>query len=173
MPNRAECFPDLDRKAHGLKPAAIGTIGGLVFVNPDPDCGPLDDALGVLVDHFAHFDLANRFTLVRTAKKIRANWKTVWAAFLEAYHVEETHFDALAFTGDANTQYDAFATAGAVISRLITPAAVPSPSTSLVEATKYWVLMGPLAPGRLLISIYPIVAGVIGLFVVFLDSVDE
>lgn len=84
----------------------IARWGGCLFVNPDPSAGPLEDALGVLVDHFAHFYLSNRFTLVRAAKKVRANWKTVWAAFLEAYHVEETQFDAMEFTGDANSQYD-------------------------------------------------------------------
>lgn len=119
-------FPQVD-ESYTLPEINIARWGGCLFVNPDPDAGPLEDALGVLPQHFAHFDLANRFTLVRTAKKIRANWKTVWAAFLEAYHVEETHFDAMHFTGDVNTQYDAFKTGGTVISRLITPSAVPSP----------------------------------------------
>lgn len=147
-------FPDVD-DSYALPEIRTASWGGCLFVNPDPECGPLEDALGVLVDHFAHFDLANRFTLVRTAKKIRANWKTVWAAFLEAYHVEETHFDALAFTGDANTQYDAFATAGAVISRLITPAAVPSPllqdkvsarEAAVISVRSFAGAFGPEAP---------------------------
>ena len=119
-------FPDVDA-SYRLPEINIDRWGGCLFVNPDPDARPLAESLGALVEHFQHFDLANRYTLVRTAKKIRANWKTVWAAFLEAYHVEETHFDAVAFTGDSNTQYDAFKSGDTVISRLITPAAVPSP----------------------------------------------
>ena len=119
-------FPQVDDD-YRLPEIQVGVWGGCVFVNPDPAAGPLRDALGVLVDHFAHFDLGRRMTLVRTAKKVRANWKTVWAAFLEAYHVDETHFDAVEFTGDGNSQYDCFKQGDSVISRLITPAAVPSP----------------------------------------------
>lgn len=147
-------FPGVD-DSYALPEVPIGRWGGCLFVNPDPNAGPLEDALGVLVDHFAHFDLANRFTLVRTAKKIRANWKTVWAAFLEAYHVEETHFDAMEFTGDANTQYDAFQSEGAIISRLITPAAVPSPllqdkvsarDAAVIAVRSFAAAFGPDAP---------------------------
>jgi len=147
-------FPGVD-SSYALPEIKVARWGGCVFVNPDPSAGPLEDALGVLVEHFAHFELANRFTLVRTAKKIRANWKTVWAAFLEAYHVEETHFDAMHFTGDSNTQYDAFKTEGAVISRLITPAAVPSPllqdkvsarDSAVIAVQSFAAAFGPDAP---------------------------
>ncbi|MGI9324335.1 MAG: aromatic ring-hydroxylating oxygenase subunit alpha [Pseudomonadales bacterium] len=119
-------FPEVDG-AYALPQARLDTWGGCIFVNPDPDAEPLADALGILPEHFAHFKLAQRFTLVKTAKRIRANWKTVWSAFLEAYHVEETHFDAMPFTGDGNTQYDCFRSGDSIISRLITPQAVPSP----------------------------------------------
>jgi hypothetical protein len=60
-------------------------------------------------------------------KKLRANWKVVLEAFLEAYHVVETHSDSLGFTGDANTQYDIYDDGHAHISRSITPLGVPSP----------------------------------------------
>lgn len=119
-------FPQVD-EGFRLPEAQLDTWAGNIFINPDPDAGPLRDALGVLPEHFRHFDLADRYTTVKTAKKIRANWKTVWAAFLEAYHVAETHHDAMSFTGDANTAYDCYDTGAAVISRLITPQAVPSP----------------------------------------------
>ncbi len=119
-------FPGVD-EGYRLPEARLERWGGCIFINPDPAAPPLAEALGVLPRHFAHFDLANRFTLVKTAKKIRANWKTVWGAFLEAYHVEETHFDAMDFTGDGNTRYDCFQTEHAVISRLLTPQGVPSP----------------------------------------------
>lgn len=120
-------FPQVDEE-YRLPEVQIDRWGGCLFINPDPDAGPLDHALGALKDHFAHFDLANRFTLVWTAKKMRANWKNVWAAFLESYHVAETHFDAVDFNGDANTKYDLFDDGHAIISRLITPSAVPSPT---------------------------------------------
>ncbi len=147
-------FPAVD-DSYALPEISIARWCGCLFVNPDPNAGPLEEALGVLPEHFAHFDLSQRFTLVRTAKKIRANWKTVWAAFLEAYHVEETHFDAMAFTGDANTQYDIFKTEGAAISRLITPAAVPSPllndsvsarEAAIIAVQSFAEAFGPDAP---------------------------
>ena len=119
-------FPGVD-DSYALPEARLGTWGGCIFINPDPNAGPLEDALGVLPEHFAHFDLADRFTLVKTAKKVRANWKAVWEAFLEAYHVEETHPEVVPFTGDANTHYACYRTGDTVITRLITPQAVPSP----------------------------------------------
>lgn len=121
-------FPQVNDEEFHLPEARVGTWGGCLFINPDPDCGPLDDALGVLKDQFKHADLGNRFTLAVTAKKMRANWKNVWAAFLESYHVAETHWDAVDFNGDWNTKYDCYDTGGAVISRTVTPAAVPSPT---------------------------------------------
>ena len=33
VPDRAACFPDLDRDALGLRPAAVGVWQGVVFVN--------------------------------------------------------------------------------------------------------------------------------------------
>lgn len=120
-------FPDVD-ESYRLPEARVERWGGCLFINPDRDAGPLSDALGVLTDHFKDFDLSKRFTLAFTQKKIRANWKHTWAAFLESYHVAETHFDAVDFNGDSNTRYDCFDDGKAVISRLITPSAVPSPS---------------------------------------------
>ena len=119
-------FPQVD-DSFSLPQVKLETWGGCIFINPDNNAGPLTDELGVLVEHFEHFDLGKRFTLVKTAKKIRANWKNVWAAFLEAYHVAETHFDAVDFNGDANTKYDIFDNGVTRTGRLITPAAVPSP----------------------------------------------
>ncbi len=120
-------FPYVD-ESYRLPEAKLDTWGGCIFINPDPEAAPLAESLGVLPGHFSHFDLADRFTLAFTTKKIRANWKQVWAAFLEAYHVAETHYDAVNFTGDANTKYDCFDDGKAIISRLITPAGVPSPT---------------------------------------------
>lgn len=121
-------FAEVDDASYALPEIKVGTWGGCVFVNPDPEAGPLEDALGVIPEHFAHFQMENRFTLVRTQKKVRANWKTVWAAFLEAYHVAETHYDAVDFNGDSNTKVDIFDNGTRRVGRLITPSAVPSPS---------------------------------------------
>ena len=150
-------FPQVD-ETYRLPEVKVETWGGCIFINPDPDCGPLSDSLGILTEHFADFDLSNRFTLAVTQKKIRANWKHVWAAFLESYHVAETHFDAVDFNGDVNTKYDCFDDGKTIISRLITPSAVPSPSlndevtareAAIIAAQSFANALGPAAEGTL------------------------
>lgn len=146
-------FPFID-DSFRLPEVLLDRWGGCIFINPDPEAVPLADSLGVLPAHFSHFDLADRFTLAFTQKKIRANWKQVWAAFLEAYHVAETHFDAVDFTGDANTKYDCFDDGKVIVSRLFTPAGVPSPTlgdrvsareAAIITAQSFANAFGPAA----------------------------
>ncbi|QIL74011.1 aromatic ring-hydroxylating dioxygenase subunit alpha (plasmid) [Diaphorobacter sp. HDW4B] len=120
-------FNGISGGSHDLKEVQVAVWEGFIFVNPDPDAAPLKDALGVLPQAFEGRGHAERYTFAHVSKKIRANWKTVLEAFLEAYHVIETHNDAMPFTGDANTSYDIWDTGAGHISRLITPSAVPSP----------------------------------------------
>jgi nitrite reductase/ring-hydroxylating ferredoxin subunit len=120
-------FPNVG-KDYALPEIRIDSWGGNLLVNPDPDCAPLVDALGVLPAHFANFDLAQRFTIARTAKKVKANWKTAWAAFLEAYHLSEIHSDYIDIYADVATKYDIFDSGKAKISRSLTSAAVASPN---------------------------------------------
>ena len=57
---------------------------------------------------FADWDFANRYVEVHIRKRLPANWKASAGAFLEAYHVLETHSQAIYTAGDANAQYDVF-----------------------------------------------------------------
>jgi hypothetical protein len=76
-------------------------------VNFDPDAAPLHDYLGVLPAHFAEFDIEDRYIETHVRKRLPANWKAAAEAFLEAYHVRETH--ASGQLGDeVTTQYDVF-----------------------------------------------------------------
>jgi phenylpropionate dioxygenase-like ring-hydroxylating dioxygenase large terminal subunit len=120
-------FEGVSAKSHGLPEVRVATWEGFIFVNPDPDAPRLEPVLGVLPEAFAGRGHADRYTFAHASKKIRANWKTVLEAFLEAYHVIETHADAAPFTGDANTGYEIWDTGPGHVSRLITPSAVPSP----------------------------------------------
>jgi phenylpropionate dioxygenase-like ring-hydroxylating dioxygenase large terminal subunit len=126
VPSRWD-FPQVTDESFRLPEARIDRWGGHLFINPDPEAGPLSEALGVLQTHFRPIDAADRYTIVFARKKMRGNWKTVMEAFLEAYHVIETHADLMGFTGDASTQYEIWDDGKAHVSRLITPAAVPSP----------------------------------------------
>jgi len=116
-------FPHVDRDEFALPEVKVGTWGGFVFVNMDPQARSLEDHLGDLSGHFERWPLEERYTEAHVAKIIRCNWKVLQEAFMEAFHVVATHPQLLAGIGDANSQYDVFGT----FSRAITPNGTPSP----------------------------------------------
>jgi phenylpropionate dioxygenase-like ring-hydroxylating dioxygenase large terminal subunit len=116
-------FPHVERDAYALPQVRIGTWGGFVFVNLDPDCEPLESFLGDLPQHFERWPLEKRYVEAHVAKRMRCNWKVNQEAFMEAYHVVATHPQLLPGIGDANSQYDAFDS----FSRAITANMTPSP----------------------------------------------
>lgn len=122
-----------DFEGHGaagtfdLRPVQVGVWNGYVFINPDPEAGPLSEALGVLPTLFEGRDHADRYTAVHVSKKVRCNWKTLTEAFLEAYHVLQTHPQVLPYVGDATASYDIWDDGKSHVSRLISPNGVPSP----------------------------------------------
>lgn len=122
-------FPHVTQRNEEFKlpEAKVETWGGFIFINPDLSAAPLESSLGVLPEHFRSWEPENHFTFAHISKRINANWKLVLEAFLEAYHVVETHADAMPFTGDASTQYDIWDDGKSHVSRLITPLGVPSP----------------------------------------------
>lgn len=148
-------FTQVKPEQFRLPEVKVATWGGFIFINPDPDAKPLEHYLGVLPEHFRSWAPEDHFTAVHIRKRVRANWKTTMEAFLEAYHVIETHSDAMPFTGDASTQYDVWDDGDGHVSRLYTPLGVPSPhlgdDASLKEATD-WAFrvfamgMGPDVP---------------------------
>lgn len=102
----------------------VGHWGGFIFINPDEDAPPLEEYLGVLPDHFATWDMENRFVELHMAKELPCNWKTAQEAFLESYHVLETHPQLMYGVGDANVQYDLY---GDHVSRFYAASGVNSP----------------------------------------------
>jgi hypothetical protein len=91
----------------------------------DPNAKPLEDYLGVLPDHFKDgWDLSQRYTVLHLQKELPTNWKAAMEAFLEAYHVVETHAQGLPTAGDANAQYDIF---GDHVTRFVHTLGYPSP----------------------------------------------
>ncbi|MDA0339672.1 MAG: aromatic ring-hydroxylating dioxygenase subunit alpha, partial [Proteobacteria bacterium] len=117
-------FPHIDKDNFDLPQAKLDTWDGFVFINMDPDCVPLSEYLGVLPDHFTRWPLKDRFMSANVRKILNCNWKVALEAFIESFHVIETHPQALPMTGDANTQYDIW---GDNVSRLYTPQGIPSP----------------------------------------------
>ena len=102
-------FAGLKREEEALPEVKLGRWGRFLFINPDPNCAPLEDHLGDLATHFEVLPYERRFKQAHVAKVIRANWKVVQEAFMESYHVLMTHPQIL--TGGAHdlcTKYDAF-----------------------------------------------------------------
>ena len=101
-------FPHVTEESHRLPEMSIDVWEGFVFVNFDPEAEPLLDYLGALAEHWADWGLADRYIETHVRKRLPCNWKAAAEAFLEAYHVRETH--STGELGDeVTTQYDVFA----------------------------------------------------------------
>ncbi len=116
-------FPTVTEKEYSLPEVKVGRWGGFVFINPDPDCEPLEDYLGNLSEQFPNLPYEKRCKIAHVSKVLRCNWKVAQEAFSEAYHVIATHPTILESIGDANTQYDVFGN----YCRAISPNYTPSP----------------------------------------------
>lgn len=117
-------FPHLNEDNFRLSAVQCETWGGFVFVNMDPDATPLDDYLEIIPEHFKLWPMDDRYVALHTEKILPANWKMAMEAFLEAFHVLETHSQAVATAADANAQYDIF---GKNVSRFMHAIGVQSP----------------------------------------------
>ena len=95
-------FPGTREEVNRLPEAKTGTWGGFVFINPDPDCEPLEAFLGELPKHYeqAGHDYAKRWAQVHVLANLACNWKVAQEAFLEAWHVGTTHPQLLRGPGD-------------------------------------------------------------------------
>ncbi|ENO85561.1 aromatic ring-hydroxylating oxygenase subunit alpha [Thauera linaloolentis] len=117
-------FPHIDDERFRLPALRVETWGGFVFINFDDQAPPLAEHLGILPEHFANWDLSAKFTARHVRKLLPANWKACLEAFLESYHVLETHPQGVATVGDANSQYDIY---GDTVSRFVHLVGYPSP----------------------------------------------
>ena len=122
LPDRWD-FPHVGDESHRLAEMPVEVFAGFVWVNFDPQAEPLSEYLGVLPAHFAEFGFDDRYVETHVRKRLPCNWKAAIEAFLEAYHVRETH--ATGQLGDeVTTQYDVFEPN---VSRFIHSTALNSP----------------------------------------------
>ena len=121
-------FPHINKDKANLYKVKVDTWGGFVFINLDNNSIPLQEYLSVIPEHFRDWDMSNRRKAAHVAKIIPCNWKFAVEAFLEGYHVKETHPQALPYTGDTNCQYDYW---GDHISRMMSGLGTPSPNLDL------------------------------------------
>lgn len=82
---------DFDPKAHGLRPAHVASIGGLIYVcvaRQAPDIAPLR---ALVEPYLAPFDLRNAKVAFESRIVERANWKLVMENNRECYHCAASH----------------------------------------------------------------------------------
>jgi phenylpropionate dioxygenase-like ring-hydroxylating dioxygenase large terminal subunit len=115
-------FPDIDTTAR-LPEARVGTWGGFVFVNLDPEAPPLEDYLEDLPAHFAAWPMEERFISAHVVRVMPCNWKVALEAFIEAYHVKTVHPQLLTTAADSLSEYDVY---GRHVSRMVTAVGVQS-----------------------------------------------
>ena len=103
-------FPGVREDAKQLPEVKVQRWEGFVFINPDPEAGPLEEFLGpVMMEHYQKYGFEHRYIQANVSKLIRCNWKVVMEAFMEAYHVIATHPHQMLTSGDlSNTNYDVF-----------------------------------------------------------------
>lgn len=96
IPNKSNCFPDLDRSKLGLKPAKAGIFLNLIFVHPDPNAN-FSKWIAPIVDKAWPHDLnAND---LKESKPLTYDMKCNWKVFVEnaidGYHLAYLHENTL------------------------------------------------------------------------------
>lgn len=118
-------FQYVEKNKCQLPQVSVGCWGGFVFINLDPTAIPLSDYLEVLPEHARNAGLEDRYVSVHVEKELPCNWKIASEAFLESYHVLETHPQMMPSNGDINSQYDVF---GDHVNRVYVANGIKSPN---------------------------------------------
>lgn len=103
----------------GLTSVSVGSWNSLIFVNPDPNPRlTLLEHLDVMPEHLKNYDFSRLRVLRDLELTWGANWKTAFEAFIEFYHADDVHPEAIPVSEMLETQYDLF---GNGLSRMIIP----------------------------------------------------
>ena len=141
-------FPQITKQEYRLPEVKVACWGGFVFINLDPAATPLEQYLEVLPSHFTgHDDYTRKYTYSHFQKVIGCNWKAALEAFLESYHIPETHPQMVDYTSYDGTQYDIFPGARHT-NRFLSTIAVPNPE-----------IAGPLSEQKILDALFAQMTG--------------
>jgi phenylpropionate dioxygenase-like ring-hydroxylating dioxygenase large terminal subunit len=103
------------------------TWAGFVFINMDSRAEPLEDYLGDIVKLMEPYRMGDMHVVKDVVIPFKANWKIAYEAFIESYHLQQTHPQAVPFVDDVAYQLDIFRNGHG---RLHTSLAIPSPRVS-------------------------------------------
>lgn len=121
---------DVSDSDFALREIQVGTWGGFVYINPDPDAEPLSDYLAPMPAYIDPFELQNMRYRWFVSVKLPCNWKVALEAFNEGYHVAATHPQLLDTIGDDLTRSQVFGRHGMfTYPRSDRPWGAPSPRT--------------------------------------------
>ncbi len=104
-----ENVPDAERFTQGLpcdrlslKAVQVECWAGLIWVNMDPEAGPLSDFLGVVQEQLAPYRFETMALVSDQTVCLDANWKTCIDNFNEQYHVDFIHPQHASFVDCCN-----------------------------------------------------------------------
>lgn len=103
----------------GLTAVSVDVWQSLIFVNPDPKpMRTLAEHLAPMPEHLPNYD----FSRLRVFRDLEvcwdANWKTAFDAFIEFYHADDVHPEAIPVSEMLECQYDLYPNG---MSRMIIP----------------------------------------------------
>lgn len=130
VPEREEFCPINDQD-FALRAVKVEVWNHWVFINLDPNCGPLDDYLGEIKDKLAPYRFDRQYKWWSRSTVVRTNWKAGVDAFNEAYHARYLHPESVAFinyvgygvglVGDHSTMYIPFGEVDELSAAKLTP----------------------------------------------------
>ena len=89
---REEVAGLVDKSENSLFEVPVGTFGGFIFLNQNPNAAPLQEFLGgELAELLAPYHLDQMTTVMDVREPLDCNWKVVMDAFEEGYHINGIH----------------------------------------------------------------------------------
>jgi phenylpropionate dioxygenase-like ring-hydroxylating dioxygenase large terminal subunit len=120
-------YPDLTRM--GLPQCKVGRWGGFVFINPDPEAQNFDTWIEPVAADCAPYRLHDMRYMSVLSTVVPANWKIGNEAFIESYHVNGTHPQAIVASNSSQATYEVWGEHGL----MVLPIGIPSAHLDLED----------------------------------------